>query len=511
MNWLKLSVILFIFSASFAQDRGIPLGTFFKDQSLFSDSSFTPIFPISTGDAAVFKQLQDTQKRYSTFSYYLFQRELIEVHKPEGNLWITPIFDIQLGAERGDTSLRQFYNVRGARLEATLGKHFFVSTSFYENQAFLPNYVREYANKRGEYYPNSADSSYSQVNAFIPNGARTKPFKEGGFDYAYASGYLRWDIKKWLTVSGGNQPLFVGSGYRSLIYSDNTAPSIFGRVQLKLGKLIDYQLIRGQAMNLLRLPYAANGEALYERKGFSINSIYFKIGKRIQLGLIETALWTRGDSLQKQAVEGGFYIPLPGGGLLQETINGKAFALTAIDFQMRISKLMGLYAQFGTHKLDQNSELVQIGLRLWPFKSPDYLIQVEFNHTGKNAYRANNPRLNYSTYNMPLGHIMGYGVDELIIRLQGTYKKCFLNLFSSIYFNQNSNRDFLLPVYNGSLYNAQQVLNQKLEIGYRFNATYAFEVFGSLQYRLANSAENTTSYWANIGLRMNLNNHYFDF
>lgn len=511
MTWFKFSLFLLFVTTGLAQDRGIPLGTFFKDYACFSDSSFTPIFPISTREASCFNHLQDTQKRYSTFAYYLFQRELIEVHKPEGNLWITPLFDIQIGVERGDTSLKQFYNVRGARVEATLGKHFFVSSSFYENQAFLPFYVRQYALQRGEYYPNTADSTYTQVNAFIPNGARTKPFKDGGFDYAYATGYLRWDVKKWLTLSGGNQPLFVGSGYRSLIYSDNTAPSMFARIQLRLGKLLDYQVIRGQTMNLLRLPYAANGEALYERKAFSINSLYFKLGKKTRVGLLETALWSSGDSIQKQAVEGGFYIPIPGSGMLQESINGKAYSIIAIDFQMHLSNHFGVYAQAGTHQFEKESELVQIGFRLWPMKNPDYLIQLEYNHTGKKSYQANNPRLNYAGYNMPLGHIMGYGVDELVLRLQGTYKKCFLHLYSILYLNQNANRNFLLPVYNGNNYTTQQVFNQKIELGYRFNATYAFELFGSVQYRMTQGVQKTTGYWANLGLRMNLNNHYFDF
>lgn len=511
MNWRLLLIQVLLIFNGIAQERGIPTSSYFKDVSSFTSKLYSPIFPISSHDSPCFSYLQDTLKRYSTFSYFLFQRELIEVHKEEGNLWITPLLDIQVGNEYGDTSMRQFYNVRGARIEATLGKHVFISSSFYENQAFLPSYVGQYVNQRGEFYPNNGDSTYTQTNAFIPNGARTKLFKTGGFDYAYASGYLRWDIKPWLTVSGGNQPLFVGNGYRSLLFSDNTAPSMFGRIQLKLGKRIDYQLVRGQGLNLLRLPYAANGEALYERKAFSIHSIYLKLGQKAQIGLIETAMWTRGDSIQKQAVEGGFFIPILGSGLLQEAINNKAYALLAVDFQLRISKKLGIYGQAGTHHFKNKSELVQLGLRFWPLNTPDYLIQMEFNHTGTNAYKATNPRLNYSSYNLPLGHIMGYGVDELVIRMQGTYKKCFVNLFSTIFFNQNANRNFLLPIYNGNPYTSQQVYIQKIEIGYRFNSTYAFEAFGSFQYRLAHLYESQKGIWVNLGIRMNLNNHYFDF
>ena len=508
--------LLIIFSTvlscwSFGQNRGVPIATYFKDYSAFSDSSFAPVFPISNNEVGVFPMLQDTQKRYTTFGHFLFQRELIEVHKPEGDLWITPILDIQGGIERGDTNLRQFYNTRGARIEACIGKKVFVSTSVYENQAFLPYYVRNYVSQRGEYFPNSADSSYSQVNAMIPNAARTKPFKSGGYDYAYATGYVKWDVTKWLAVSGGNQPLFVGSGYRSLLFSDNTAPSMFGRIQVRIGKLLDYQIVRGQGMNLLRLPYAENGEALYERKAFAITSLYFKPTKNLRLGLVETSVWSRGDSIQKKPVSGCFYIPLPGGALLQEAIESTSYSLLALDMNYRAAKWLSIYGQFGTHRFQANSELVQLGLHLWPLNKPEYSLQIEYNHTGKQAYQSANPRLNFSSFNLPLGHIMGYGVDELVIRIQAEYRKIFLNLFTNVYFNQNAERTFLLPVYNGNPYTAQRVFNQRIELGYRFNRSYGFEVFGSFQIRKASGENYSLGYWANLGIRMQLNNHYFDF
>lgn len=509
---LLLSFLILTGSYLNAQSRGLPMASYFKDQCFFSDSLFTPVFPISDKEVNAYRYLQDTAKRYSTLGYYLYQRELIEVHRPEGSLWITPILDIQGGVKRGDTSMRQFLNVRGVRLDALLGKKVFVTGSFYENQAFLPQYVRNYVNQRGEFYPNASDSSYNQVNAMIPNAARTKPFKTGGYDYAYASGMIRWDLTNWLSISGGNQPLFVGSGYRSLIFSDNTAPSMFGRMQVKLGKHIDYQLVRSQGMNMLRLPYAANGEALYERKGISINSVYFRLGQKFHLGIVETAVWARGDSIQKQPVSAGFYLPLPGGGTLQQAINNKSYALLALDMNYRLAQQIGLYAQLGTNAFKAETELIQVGMRVWPNRQPDFLLQLEYNHTGKQAYLASNPRIHFSSFNLPLGHIMGNGVDELVFRAQYSFQHFFVNFFTNLYLNQNRNGNQLLPIYTTTPYATQSVFNQQIQVGYRFNKTYAFEILATLQTRYTyHGSSDTTGYWANIGIRTNLNNHYFDF
>jgi hypothetical protein len=512
MRNLFFSILICIASipVAFSQFRNLPNASYFKDQALFSDSLFAPIFPVSDRQVNRYRFLQDTLKRYTTLGVFLFQRELIEVHKKEGSLWITPLLDIQGGIERGDTSLRQFLNVRGVRLEALLGKRLFVSTSVYENQAFLPLYVRTYANQRGEFYPNNSDSSYTQINAMIPNGARTKPFKTGGFDYAYATGLVRWDATKWLSISGGNQPLFVGSGYRSLIFNDNTAPSMFGRLALTLGKSIDYQVVRMQGMNLLRLPYVSNGEALYERKGISITSLYFKIGKKMRIGLVETAVWARGDSLQKQPVEGAFYLPIPGAGTLQQYLNNKSNALLTLDLHYKPLSWLGIYAQTGLTLPTKKSEVLQIGLRLWPMKNAHWLIQTEFNHTGKHAYEHSNPRLHFSSYNLPLGHIMGNGVDECLIRIRGEWKKVFFLIHTSYYFNQLQSRTQLLPVYQMMNYAQQEVFFGQIELGYRLNRTYGFELFGSTQFRTA-SGKNEQGMWINLGIRTQLNNRYFEF
>ncbi len=503
--------LMFIVPVWGQQYRVLPIESHFRDVSFFTDSSFVPVFPVNDLQVNYYNTVKEQKKRYSSVGYFVYQRELIQLVKKEGAIWISPILDMQLGAERGDTNMRQYLNVRGIRIEGSMKNKVFFSGSFYENQAVLPAYLQQYVSNRGEFYPNAADSSYYQVNAVIPGGARTKPFKTNGFDYAYATGMVQWQVLKDLSVTVGNSPIFIGSGYRSVLYSDNSLPTMNFRISYSLGEKWNFQLIRMQGLNMLRIPFATNGEALYERKALSLGAIYYQPTKHLRIGLIEGGTWTRGDSIQRQAVEGGFYIPIPGAATIQEGINGKSYAYLGLDFNWRISKFL-IYGQYGRNPYTKSSDVGQIGFRYWPFKSHNYLIHVEYNHTSTNAYKAANPRIHYSNFNLPVGHPMAAGVDELVVRLRAEWNHLFISSSTNYYLNQSDNYRQLLPVYENNPSQNQTVFYENLEIGYNFNRAYGLEIFGSAKLRLVNNPlQNGQSYWFNIGLRTALNNHYFDF
>ncbi|MDR0801417.1 hypothetical protein [Fluviicola sp.] len=511
---LLLNIFLSLILASSAWGQRylvLPIESYFRDVSFFTDSSFAPVFPVNDQQVNYYNTTKEQKLRYSSVGYYIYQRELIQLSRKEGTIRISPILDLQTGVERGNTSRQQYLNVRGVRIEGSMKNKVFFSGSFYENQAVFPYYVQQYVNNRGEFYPNMGDSGYYQVNAVIPGGARTKPFKTNGFDYAYATGIVQWQVLKNLAVSVGNSPIFIGSGYRSVLYSDNALPTMNFRINYSLGEKWNFQLIRMQGLNMLRIPFSTNGEALYERKGLSLGTIYFQPTKHLRIGLVEGGIWARGDSLQKQAVEGGFYIPIPGAATIQEGINGKSYAYLGLDFNWRVWKLL-VYGQYGRNPYTKSSDVGQIGLRYWPFRSHHYLIHIEYNHTSANAYKATNPRIDYSNFNLPVGHPMAAGVDELVVRLRAEWNHLFVSSSTNCYLNQSDNYRQLLPVYENNPNMNQRVFYEDLEIGYSFNHQYGLEVFGSAKLRLVNNPlQDRQSSWVSIGLRTALNNHYFDF
>jgi hypothetical protein len=114
--------------------------------------------------------------------------------------------------------------------------------------------------------------------------------------------------------------------------------------------------------------------------------------------------------------------------------------------------------------------------------------------------------------NLPLAHPMGSGVDELVFRMHADWKHVFLNVQANFYLNQNANYQHLLPLYTNQDYINQQVLFQQVELGYRFNRAYVFDLFVRQQYRQTTMGDSETkNTWISAGIRTQLTNLYSDF
>ena len=528
-RWLSCLFLLISLPLS-AQQRMLPIGSDFKDAA-FAPSRFQlkgpAVFPVSESDAGTYAFLKDSSKRYSSFGHFLYQRQLIEIKEENVQLWITPLVDFSYGAELQDSVRRRSQNTRGARMEGTLGKRIFFTTSFYENQAFLPSYLSAYAAQHGEQY--AIDSNYVTVNAVIPGAARTKPFKTTGYDYAYATGMVSFFATPKLTMHLGNQPLFVGNGHRSLLWSDHSVGLINFRVRYALSPKWDFQVVRAKAFNLLRLPFSATGEASYETKGLSFATVYYQPTDWLSIGLFEGGTWFRGDSLARKSLSPLFYIPLPGAATIQESIDDKAFALLGLDFRLSLGRnrvnsdavvsvvssyKAHVYGQFALNPAKSNSLAYQLGARVFPFRNPLIHFQLEYNHADDGAYQSSNPRLNYSQYNLPIAHPMGAGFDEILLRFAWQKNYWFVNLQANYFLNQPVDPTVLMPLYRPeTVMQTQQVIHQLIEAGYRFNRTYGLEVFAGFRYRhaIVSDLPDYERSWVFAGIRTQLTNHYSDF
>ncbi|ASS47184.1 MAG: hypothetical protein A3D31_15150 [Candidatus Fluviicola riflensis] len=492
----------------------LPIGSGFKDVHFAPTSSRLTepaFFPVT--ERNINHQLRDSAKRYSNFGHYLYQRQLIEIKDSTvGALSITPLLNLSYGAELQDTNKTRYQNTRGVRVEGTIGKRVTFTTSFYENQAILPGYVAGYIQQRGEQYLNAADSQYYTQNAVVPGAARTKPFKTDGFDYAYATGMVVVNVLKRCTVMWGNQPVFVGSGHRSMLWSDNSVGAINLRFRVRFSEKWELQNIKGRGLNLLRRPNPNNGEAFYENTSLSISTLYFQPNEHFTIGLFEAGKWFRGDSASQNGFPALFFLPLPGAATLQAVTKANSVnSLTGIDLRAWVGKHT-IYGQFALNPAENNSMVYQIGVRLYPAKNPFIQAQVEYNHADNNAYTSSVSRLNFSNYNMPIAHPSGNALDEVVLRLLWEKGHWFVQSQTNYFFKQSENETLLMPVVKSTVTSSRQVLNQSVEVGYRFNRTYGFEIVAGFRYR---HAEGTTTYsegsWISVGIRTALTNHYFDF
>jgi hypothetical protein len=506
-----LFLLIFILPLTLFSQRMLPISTQFRDLSFAPTPAYlqtSPVFPVSERQSEVYLAFRDSSKRYSTFGHFLYQRELIELRdKTTGSkIWITPLLDLSYGAQLNDTNRRVSQNTRGARLEGVLGKRFFFTTSFYENQAFLPGYQAAYASQRGEQFPGT-DSAYHTANATIPGAARTKPFKTTGFDYGYATGSVSFFATPKLAFHFGNQPLFVGSGYRSMLWSDNSPAFMNLRIRYSISEKLDLQVMRGRGLNMLRRPLSENAEAWYEKKSVSFTTLYYRPVPEVRIGLFEGGMWSRGDSLYQRRTDALFYVPVPGLASVQQAWNGKAYAIIGADLNVAVCRQI-LYGQFALSQ-ERSSAVWQIGARVFPTADPQLQIQLEYDHADENAYTSRDPRLHYAAGNLPLAHPAATGFDELLLRATWQRKYWFFALQTNYYARRNESYTLLLPAAQTQANIYGRTLMQLAEAGYRFNRLIGLEAFGSFGYRY-DPATDYSNGWISFGIRTQLNNHYFD-
>jgi hypothetical protein len=67
----------------------------------------------------------------------------------------------------------------------------------------------------------------------VPGMINPKLFKTDAYDYAIAMGQISFSLNQHNNVQFGQGKNFIGNGYRSLMLSDNTAPYLFLRNNIK--------------------------------------------------------------------------------------------------------------------------------------------------------------------------------------------------------------------------------------------------------------------------------------
>ena len=501
---------------SFGQQNLVPLHSFYKDQ-LFANKLSKPynegsFLPISEGEYNLLPAILDSTPRYYTVTDILYRKHLIEITSKDCYITISPAANISLGKDFTDTTDRRLMqNTRGVFVEGDLFKKFSFATSFYENQARFTPYEDNYYSSVGEQYQNTAGEYYTQ-NAVIPGAGRTKEFKVDGFDYAFAVGYFSYAPIKQLRISAGNNPQFIGDGYRSLLLSDNSYSAPYLRLDWKISPKFNFTYYRSRLINLLRRRLSSSAEVYYETKGHSVNYFTYKPTEKMSISLFEGSIWNRGDSLTSKMSHPLYYNPVPF--ISSLILNGKneVVSLLGINANYQLGDNHRIYAQLAMN--DWNTEKLgyQLGYRGYNFFGlNDFMLQLELNHVPANIYEASNPRLNYSHYNLPLAHSKGSGFREMVLRANYEYKHWFADLRSAFYILDDFSQGAHLALYESSPAIDGAIYYQALELGYRFNRKMNLSIFSRWRIRMTSEFGIPVANSIQVGMRTALTNHYDDF
>lgn len=508
-------------SNSFAQQKSIPLNSFYKEKFIENSGSksIETFFPANESQLNLPKIIRDSSLQYYEFTEWLFKKHWVNIQKPEGSVFISPFMNIALGKETTDpTKSRLFNNTRGIYVEGELLNKFSFNFIFAENQNRFMNYESAYFQTRGEMY--LAGNSYSVVNAFVPGGARTKPFKIDGFDYAYSIGNFTYQVNPKLRLELGNNQHFIGSGYRSILLSDNSSVSPNVKVNWKFLPKWSFDVLFQKSRNLYRKPLTKSIEAPYENKLFAASYLTFKPSDQFSISLFTSGNQLLGDSLIKHGLEWQMLVPVP---FVQNDVlfgNSKKFnGITGLNLDFAFEKTR-LYGQVAVDKVAKKYVVAgQLGIHFFQIlKVKNLHAQVEVNYVPEHFYSDQNPKLSYSNSNIPLAHPKGNNFGEGVFRFDYEYKRFYIQSSTIGYTNLGGN-DTLAFSANSIFLNQSHTEKavpmtfiQSVEIGWRVNRRYNAQFFVGWKGRMYQSAyrkENDQMFI--FGFKTGLTNQYFDF
>ncbi|MDB4517027.1 hypothetical protein N9089_05445 [Crocinitomicaceae bacterium] len=235
--------------------------------------------------------------------------------------------------------------------------------------------------------------------------------------------------------------------------------------------------------------------------------------EKLNISLFEGVIWNRGDSVSYRSANPLFYNPVPGisSFLGENEVN----SMIGLNVGMQLFPKHLLYGQFAVPNWNFDRTGFQLGYRGYNFFGlSDFMIQAEYNYLSADLYQSTNPRLNYIHYNLPLGHIRGDGLQEIVLRANYEWKRVYADVLLSYMILNDYNPRGLLPtsaLSNPGTSASFNTTNLQVELGYRFNRKMNFSAFTRIVLRNTSQQNGINGTIFQFGLKTALLNHYNDF
>lgn len=355
-------------------------------------------------------------KRSFLKAFYKKKSDLFYVDIPEFDLHINPILYVGAGSDSRQAD-PMMLNTRGVEVRGMVDRKVGFYTMLTDNQMHLPAHAQDYLSER----------------FVVPHEGFWKQFKDTGVDFLQARGYITYDATKHINLQLGHDRFFIGNGYRSLIMSDFAPPVFFFKGAVKVWKinyLYSINQMKADAPGLLT-GSKPNKEG-YPDKFVAFHHLSINIGKKLNLGVFETVIFSPDDSLGMGKFQFGYINPLIFYRAIEQQNGSSDNVILGFDAKWNMFKGVSLYGQF---VLDEfvlkniregngwwaNKFGVQAGVKYVDAFGIDNLdLQAETNIMRPYTYSHNTLYANYSNYEQSMAHPLGANFKEVagIVRYQ---------------------------------------------------------------------------------------------
>lgn len=449
------------FSLGFYQAR--PSGDTTNYHTSFRDYSIQPEFALP----------YDTSRKRTWFSRKLFNEHLLEYNHPDYSLYVSFLPDFIGG--RSSINGTNWVNTRGFIAGGKLGKNFTFQTSFFENQAKLPNYLTE----------------FGKTQKIVPQQGTIRPYGSNGIDYNYASALLSYTPSKFLNVQLGYDRNFIGDGYRSMLLSDNHFNYPFLKMTAGAGRL-KYMVMWAQMIDLKTTPFSHDNG--YPKKWGVFHYLDWNATDKLSIGLFESVIWQDADSTGKRGFDVSYLAPVIFLRPVEFSVGSPDNALMGLNIKYAFTPTNTIYGQFilDEFKFKEmtngngwwgNKFGGQLGYRSQDFLNvPKLNFLTEINAARPFTYAQRTPMLNYGHYNQSLAHPLGANFVEWVNIADYQYKRWFFRgqaQYAS-YGLDSANSNFGKDIFK-SYESRSHEFGNKLRQGIKTNLLY---LQGSVAYLL---------------------------
>jgi len=448
----------------------------------------------------------------------VFNRSLIQYNKKGVQFTIDPLLNFELGKDP-DQSSKSWINTRGFLINGSLGKKFSFSTSFYENQAMFNDYRRALVDEK----------------TVVPGQGKPKTYKETGYDYAFAEGYISYSPNTWFNFQFGHGKNFIGDGYRSLLLSDNSFSYPFFKITTDFWN-IKYMMLWMQFQDFTsKHPY---GEA-YDKKWGAFHYLDWSVTPWLNIGLFEAVVWQNADSTGYRGFDINYANPAIFFRPVEFSVGSPDNVLLGVNGKITLAKKQVFYGQLLIDEflLEEvknykegwwgNKYAMQAGYKTFDIFNIKHLdIQTEVNYARPYTFSHISSLKNYGHYNVALGHPLGSNFLESVSFIRYNYKRLFfegrysfakhgsdtagLNYGNDIFQSYNTRAQ----EYNNHLGQAQEVTltYATLTAAYLVNPSTNLNIYVSYTSRNEKSTIlNNQQGLITFGIKTSLSNFYYDF
>ena len=429
-----------------------------------------------------------TNKRYTSRKYKnalsrkLFRENLAVIKSKDFFVSFDAVMNLQAGRDLEDSeSERLTTNTRGILIQGNITDKIYFRTDFYESQSYYPSYI----------------DSMIKASGVVPGQGKAKPFKVGGYDYPVVTGIVNYQASKNVNIQFGQDKMFIGNGYRSLLLSDNTAPYTYLQLGLNFFEnKLNYHANWASLQNIEGV-HGNRGDDLFVKKQANFNYLSFKPNSKIEIGAFEGVMWERWNSSSKsQDFDAVFVNPIPFLTTALKSSDTLVSSILGINAFVKPFLHTAFYGQY-SYGVNGGGSGIQIGTKWFDvLKVKGLNIQAEYNLVGTSIYGTENNYVDYFQYNQPLTTQRMEDFSELNFMVSYRYKR-FLGSLRGVMAHPNKS------------VTTNTVNNYDANLAYLLNPITNLMVNIGARYRDDSSKQNTN--WVYFGLKTNLRNLYYDF